>query len=207
MIGMFGGDTSAFAYKGFAFAATVKFNLEAPLYNQTGVVHRGNTTIGAISNGVTVGELIKISTKNKLNDRHVSLTSSIVNSNIAFDDTVVLSSNNSKVDSEVIDFVIIHKPFVNIDTGANVNYVLSGTVQGNIVFKPNLSSALAYNLNNSNHAEHYNNKYEPQPTPFHPDKIFSWKGLKHAIKSALPLIKTASSIYAPALTPFIEAGS
>jgi hypothetical protein len=75
-----------------------------------------------------------------------------------------------------------------------------------MVYFPKVSNALAYNLGNSSHAiSDAVGKPAPATIDYHPDKAFSWKGIKDAIKRILPMAKSAASILLPQTSPFFEA--
>jgi hypothetical protein len=74
--------------------------------------------------------LIEISQKSRANDRKLLLTSAVVNNDIAYSSKKVSWNTTTNqppdgFDSEIIDFAIIHRPFVGIEGTANGLYSIN----------------------------------------------------------------------------------
>jgi hypothetical protein len=105
------------------------------------------------------------------------LQSAVVNSHIGMGDlSRDMASNRSVLDSEIVDFVIIHKPYTSITSPSNILYSLDFATKGNILFRPSPQSALAFNLYNKSVVPH--TLGIPHETPYKPDlRNWAFKGL------------------------------
>lgn len=71
------------------------------------------------------------------------LTSAVVNSNIGYASkhSAWNTANNQPpdgFDAEIVDFAVIHRPFVGIESGFNSTYSLNMNITGNMYFRPKL---------------------------------------------------------------------
>jgi hypothetical protein len=95
------------------------------------------------------------------------------------------------LDSEIVEYVIIHRPFVGVSTGTDTTYSLNGTVSANLYFRPKLTSPLAYSLFNDNNAK-ISRDGIPHDTSYIPDHgSYTFKGYEWAKKKILPLLAKA----------------
>lgn len=113
------------------------------------------------------------------------MTSSVVDSNVG---TLLKEKAFTDVqdlwDAEIVDYVVIHKPFQSISDNSNLGFGIPYTVKGNILFRPNSESALAYQLFKKN--VHARVPGTPHNTPFQPGLNMAYKGLEWAADNVLP---------------------
>lgn len=105
-----------------------------------------------------------MSSSNSRNVSSFTLHSSIVNATIGALSHQADSGFSSiqNVDSEIVDYAVLVRPFQSISSGvSNVEFSMSCNFEGNIVFRPKTTSALAFNL--------FKNHVVPQKpgTPYH----------------------------------------
>jgi hypothetical protein len=148
------------------------------------------------------------------NNKKFGLTSSVVNNDLGFANQSEFGSPTAGdrppagMDAEIVDFIVIHKPFVGIETGTKTFYSVNVKVEANLYFRPKMTSSLAYNLFKDNNARVSHTKNDiPRDTTFHPEHgSHKWLGLSHAVKTVLPLISGAISRRSPGFAALLNAG-
>lgn len=164
-----GGDCTSFGAEGFSFSQKLSLVLEGPNATTSGVIFKGAITFGALREAgtVTVEQLLQISRKSRLNNKKVTLQSSVIDTSIGsglWSESYVSFAQH--LESEIIDFAVIHKPFQNINDGTNIPYAIDFQSSGNIVFKPKLASPLSFNLYQKFSVPHAAGT--PHDTPYDP---------------------------------------
>lgn len=109
----------------------------------------------------------------------------------AVDRTIGIEVATKEFDEEVIDYVVIHKPFTNISAATNITYGLSYNISSNLIFRPRIDSTFAYNLFRKLNVEHVAGEaYEAPYNPSHHfgnDNAFKvYKGAHWAYNNVLP---------------------
>jgi hypothetical protein len=213
MASVYGGDAAEFASSGFVFASQLNVSLEAPNIQSTGNFYRGSFTLGNLGGGnVSIEDLIHISQMSRPNNRKFSLTSAVVNNDAGFYNQTDFASPivgdrpPAGMDAEIVDYIVIHKPFVGIETGTKTLYSLNIKVMANLYFRPKLTSSLAYALFKDTNSRIKSGPEIPRDTPFYPEHTgYTWKGLKDAAKNILPLISGAVARRHPGLSAVLRA--
>lgn len=201
MTTVYGDNLTSFADSGFVFAGQTDTSIEGPEIQKSGTIYRGCVTLGNLGAPLSVNDLIEISQKNRPNDRKLLMTSSVVNNNIGFTSKNASWNGAESLppdgfDAEIVDFAIVHKPFVGIESGVNAKYGLNMNITGNIYFRPKLSSALSYGIFNKESGQSYKQGI-PRDLPYNPSKVTKWTGIKNAIKQVLPSLGAAANLLMP----------
>jgi hypothetical protein len=113
----------------------------------------------------------------------------------------------NELDSEIVEFVIIHRPFVGVNTGTDSIYSLNGIMSANLYFRPKLTSPLAYSIFNDCNSK-INKDGIPHETDYNPEHgSYSYKGYEWAKRKVLPLLSKTVGSRSPALGALIDVAS
>lgn len=161
-----------------------------------------------LNSSVTMTQLIKLSEEVEVQDNRIHLSSAIINTQLANTRSPNYTATDAQESyrNEVIDFVIIRKPYVSIDTGALMQYNMTLNLKGNVVYSPKITSALAFNLQQEIKPQ-YSTEYTPISMEYNRKNTFTWRGIKDAIKKHLPIIRSASAMIHPILGGAVDLAS
>lgn len=101
--------------------------------------------LGQMASAVTLAQLIALSHTNGTMQSCISMRSSIVNNNLAFS-REPLTSADADTNAELISYVILQQPAMNITTGNNSNFSINIALYGNYAYLTRLTDPLAYSL-------------------------------------------------------------
>jgi hypothetical protein len=156
MTSLTGFETTS-SYETFMYSARIDFKLVVPLANLTGTYYQGKMRLGqmvdstspTVSQGVTVNSLIRGANEVNVVASEFSLQSSIVNDvilthSLRSGDNVTNYLTEADLGAEIIDYVVLQSPAVNITTGNNSLFTLLGKLSTNVVMMPSISDFLLY---------------------------------------------------------------
>jgi hypothetical protein len=155
MIELYNSDMTGFAEHGVVWAGQVDHKLLTPAANLVGTYFEGTITVGQLQSAgtglnaaMTVSELISIASYATTMRPDFTLKGAVVNNNIVYDqnENEVTSDKYGDLSLELINYVVLQRPAVNITTGAKAEFGILKSIHGNMAFWPNPRDAFANNL-------------------------------------------------------------
>lgn len=152
------GYTSTTELESFNYSGKLDFKFVVPAANLVGTFYSGTLRLSQLFNSDTPGEngrftfqqLITVSDEVKGMQTGFSLQSAIVNDYIlthtlrSGDDVVSNVLNDELLGSEIVHFIVLQKPAMNITTGASAAFTLIGEAAFNSVVMPGVANLLLY---------------------------------------------------------------
>lgn len=151
------GYTSSGDLESFAYAGKIEAKFVIPRANLTGTMYSGKLRLGQIFNGsgegagqLSIGALIRGANTVEGMKPGFNIKSSIVNDYILTHtlkngaDTITDYIRDVELGSEVVDYVVLQSPAVNITTGADMTYSMICESRINAAVLPTVNNLLLY---------------------------------------------------------------
>lgn len=155
---MYGFNSTA-TLETYVYSSQVDLSLVVPAANLTGTAYQGtlrlgqffNSTTTTASQSISLGALIRSADSIHTGKQNFTLSSAVVNDYIATHtirngEDVITSSYLTDVSlgAEIIDYIVLVSPAVNITTGADSTFSIIGEFKANALVLPSIGDFLLY---------------------------------------------------------------
>lgn len=159
----YGSNLTGFSSGGFIWASEATINVLAPAANMVGSYYRGTIQYGQIPKsgqpGLTLRELIEIAGDVEVMEPQFHMRIKVVNHDLVYDTQDSSKTlESSDFAGELVQYVILQKPAINITSGDNAKFSLQCNFKGNTVFWGKAEDSIANNL-------FKNNRQQKSPMP------------------------------------------
>lgn len=137
MSGVYGSQGQSIATNAFIWASHLEMVLLANSLNASGDYYEGEFPFSSLMDeygqpgNVSIGDLIRMSTPNKIKST-LHMTNSMVNNNLP---TSAFTNTGEEVEkgfaTELVSYIVIHKPYTPLDNNNNVTYSIDCGVRSN----------------------------------------------------------------------------
>lgn len=158
------GYSSTANLESFMYSSHIDFRMVVPQANLTGTYYKGQMRLSQLFDGakndstdmeLQLGDLIRAANEVHAMKPGFSLQSAVVNDYILThtlknaSDTITGVLNDSDLGAEIVDYVVLQQPAINITTGENSSYSLISEVLTNSIVVPSASDLLLYRTFNA----------------------------------------------------------